>query len=53
MPVIINDFEVVVEPPPQNGTSNTSQPMPPQMTPKDMERLMEHFKQRRARLHAD
>jgi hypothetical protein len=53
MPVIINEFEVVVEPPTSQPTSNTPPPMPAGMTPKDMERLMEHLKKRRARLHAD
>ncbi len=52
MPVIINEFEMVVEPPSKNQTPNTP-PSPPPMTPKDMERLIEHFKQRRSRLHAD
>ena len=53
MPVIINEFEMVVEPPSQNQTSNTQPPAPPQMTPQDIDRVMEHLKQRRARLHAD
>ena len=53
MPVIINEFEVVVEPPPPQQASNTEPPAPPQITPRDMERLMEHIKKRRARLHAD
>jgi len=52
MPVIINDFEVIVEPPAQNQSA-TPPPMPPQMTPQDMERLMEHFQKRRSRVHAD
>jgi hypothetical protein len=54
MPVIINDFEMVVEEPSEQPEASTPAPMPQQqMTPQDVERMMEHFKQRRARLHAD
>lgn len=53
MPVIINEFEVVVQQPQNQQPQSVPQQPPPPAPPKDMERLIEHFKQRRARLHAD
>ncbi len=60
MPIIINDFEIVVEPKPtsrdsqpgrtrQDGTPTLSLPL----RPEDIERIMRRFAQRRERLHAD
>ncbi len=53
MPVIINDFEVIVEPPPQGNSPASPPPAPPRLTPQDIERLMQHFQKRRARVQAD
>jgi len=53
MPVVINEFEVVVQPPQSQSQSAPQPQQAPPAPPKDMERLIEHFKQRRARLHAD
>ena len=57
MAVIINDFEIVVDPPaPPTGTGagNTAQvPSPPPLRPEDIERIVRHFEQRRTRLVAD
>ena len=60
MPIIINDFEIVVEPKP---TSKDSQPegtrredsstAPMQLRPEDIEQIMRRFMQRRKRLQAD
>jgi hypothetical protein len=53
-PVIINDFEVVVEPPPQAPPTSTEAPQPPPaLRPEDIEQIMQYFHERRARLHAD
>ena len=60
MPIIINDFEVVVEPKPAQGGSQTtdatgSQDEVSSMTlrPEDIEQIMRRFMQRHARLQAD
>lgn len=53
MPVIINEFEMVVQQPQSQQSQSAPQQSPPPAPPKDIERLIEHFKQRRARLHAD
>jgi hypothetical protein len=60
MPVIINDFEVVVEPKPAQGGSQTadatsSQDETSSMTlrPEDIEQITRRLAQRLARLHAD
>ncbi|MFL5624902.1 MAG: hypothetical protein ACJ788_04825 [Ktedonobacteraceae bacterium] len=60
MAVIINDFEVVVEPPPMN-TATGGQPQERQQAgvqfvapnPHDIELINRHFEKRRARLVAD
>ncbi len=60
MAVIINDFEIMVEPPTSTGPDQSagavsaSEPVP-QMTlrPEDGERIIGHFEQRRSRLTAD
>lgn len=59
MTVIINDFEIMVEPP--TSTSDTQpdgqqqqEPMPQVMfRPQDIERVIRHFEERRDRLIAD
>ncbi len=55
MPVIINDFEVVVEEPPARAPANApAQEAPPQpLRPEDMERIRRHYVQRLRRVHAD
>jgi hypothetical protein len=61
MAVIINDFEVVVEPPPTNNTATATQSQGNQQTniqsvapnPHDIELIHRHFEQRRKRLIAD
>jgi hypothetical protein len=61
MAVIINDFEVVVEPPPTNTAAKATQsqggqPANVQMVAPnahDIERIKRHFEQRRERLLAD
>ncbi|MBL8160917.1 MAG: hypothetical protein JNJ61_02955 [Anaerolineae bacterium] len=53
-PVIINDFEVVVEPPPPAPPTSSEPPSePPALRPEDIEQIMQFFYERRARLHAD
>ena len=55
MPVIINDFEVVVDQPPAQGPGG-SQPQPappPALRPEDIERIRRHYVQRMRRVHAD
>lgn len=59
MPVIINDFEVISEPPSQNKESETDQPAREnaennsRLRPADIERVVRRFLERRARLRAD
>lgn len=59
MPVIINDFEVISEPPSQNKESETDQPAREnaennsRLRPTDIERVVRRFLERRARLRAD
>ena len=55
MPVIINDFEVVVEEPPARDGGNTpAQNAPPSpLRPEDIERIRRHYVQRLRRVHAD
>lgn len=60
MTVIINDFEIMVEP--QTTTTGNRAKMPeeeseatshPALRPQDIERIMRHFEDRRSRLVAD
>jgi hypothetical protein len=59
MPIIINDFEVVVEPRPKNSSqpgetqskAGTTALITPR--PEDIEQIMHRLSQRRTRLHAD
>lgn len=60
MAVIINDFEVVVEPPPSRtntatGTQSQEQASMPSSAPKphDIEHINRHFEKRRERLLAN
>jgi hypothetical protein len=56
MAVIINDFEVLVEPPaaPQQAGAGAAAPAPaPRLRPEEIERIVRHFERRRARLRAD
>lgn len=57
MPVIINDFEIVDEPPAQARGTGTAAPVspsaPPALRPEDIERIVRHFIERRARIAAD
>ncbi len=57
MPVIINEFEVVVEPPQRaEGGSRAAQSTPNQrqpLRPDEIDRIVRYFQLRRARVHAD
>jgi hypothetical protein len=64
MAVIINDFEIMVEPPGQQqgaqAATSATPARPSEKTPKsvalqpqDIERIMRHFEERRLRLVAD
>lgn len=53
MPVIINDFEVVVEEPPPPTEAHEPAPQPERLRPRDIDDIVQHFRVRRARLHAD
>lgn len=54
MSVIINEFEIVVEPPPEGNPAPTT-PEPPvrEVRPRDIEQIVTYFRKRRARVHAD
>ena len=56
MAVIINDFEISVEPPGETRGANEppeapAAPAPPR--PQDIERIIRHFEERRERVAAD
>jgi hypothetical protein len=58
MGIIINDFEILLDPPPQTDGSQQQQaveqqPAQPTLSPQDIERIMRHFDERRSRLRAD
>jgi hypothetical protein len=60
MPVIINDFEMVVEPQRDANTSSQGGGQQQQATtpaaalrPEDIQQIMRHFEQRRERVRAD
>lgn len=53
MPVIINEFEVVVEPPAEVGTQDGPTTEVPTLSPHDIEQIVNYFSERRARLLAD
>jgi hypothetical protein len=55
MPVIINEFEILSEGPEPARSPDRSQNAagPPAMRPQDIEQIVRHFEERRARLVAD
>jgi hypothetical protein len=60
MGIIINDFEILLDPPPQSSGSQQNQPseeqqpaQTPALSPQDIERIIRHFDERRNRLQAD
>jgi hypothetical protein len=59
MSIIINDFEIVLDPPqttsqPQQSASETPSSQPTsRLAPEDIERIVRHFEQRRCRVRAD
>lgn len=56
MTVIVNTFEVLVEPPTSSAASQpaeTPPPAAPALRPEDIERIVRHFETRAARLQAD
>jgi hypothetical protein len=58
MPVVINDFEVVVEPPSRGPREHETEQAErdaqrPRLRPEDIDRIVRHFQQRRARVRAD
>jgi hypothetical protein len=57
MAVIINDFEVLLEPPaappPRPGAEAAADRPAPSLRPEDIERIVRHFERRRERLRAD
>lgn len=53
MPVIINNFEIIVEAPtPNRNAMPANRPRPP-LRPEEIERIMQHFAARRDRVRAD
>lgn len=56
MPIVINDFEVLVEPPP-TGQAAPPAPAPaeggPRIKPRDIVAVMRVHRERRRRVHAD
>lgn len=57
MPVVINEFEVVVEPPRHTGSqareSQAASGQRQPLRPDEIDRIVRYFQQRRARVHAD
>jgi hypothetical protein len=56
MAVIINDFEIVSEPPTRGAADeggSEGQSSAPMLRPEDIERILRHFEARRQRLLAD
>jgi hypothetical protein len=59
MGIIINDFEILLDPPPQTsgsqqGQASEQQTTPlPMLSPQDIERIIRHFDERRSRVRAD
>jgi hypothetical protein len=55
MSVVINDFEIITEPPPDASPEDTESepaPTPAPIQPRDVEAIMERVTQRRRRLRA-
>lgn len=54
MSLIINDFEIVTEPPNEDQTAQTpSTPPSASVTLSTLRRMIKHMKQRQARIRAD
>jgi hypothetical protein len=53
MPVIINDFEVIVDDAAPAQTSQAEAAPPPDFSPETIEHILRFFRERRARLLAD
>lgn len=53
MPVVINELDLVVEPPPPQSTPAATPSRPPGMTPLDLADIARHLADRRARVRAD
>jgi hypothetical protein len=57
--IIINDFEITLDPPQTTGQAQSQgpdvpSPQPgPRLAPEDIERIVHHFEQRRCRVRAD
>jgi len=53
MPVVINEFEVVAAPEtPAPATETAQRPAPQGMTPRDVDRIVAHARERGARVRA-
>ncbi len=53
MAVVINDFEVVVEPPPDTPAAGEQPPTQAASTPQDVEQIVRRQMERAARVRAD
>ncbi len=53
MAVVINDFEVVVEPPPDAPAAGQQPARPAGPTPEEIEQVVRRQLERAARVHAD
>jgi hypothetical protein len=57
MPIVINEFEIITEPPATGAApqalNQASPPAPPTLRPEDIERIMHRHYQRRERVRAD
>jgi hypothetical protein len=53
MAVVINDFEVHVEPPAPPRAEAEQAPAAQHLRPEDIDRIVRHFERRRERLRAD
>ena len=59
MPVVINEFEIVTEPPPASEEAGGPGPQPEEtapsevLRPEDVVRIYQHHRQRMARIWAD
>ena len=52
MPVVINDFEIVPEPPPPPASADTTGPVESPAEPLDVERMLADHRLREARVRA-
>jgi hypothetical protein len=55
MPIIINEFEIVTEPPPERAQAETPLPAetPSPLHPEDIVRIERRDRERRSRIRAD